>query len=82
MQDVLAVQPLTGTSELPSEWEKTFGSNCRPVASTTDWPDRTELRTLLDRQLPRLIGLFESESDRLSQVEAEARRGWGFDRGE
>ena len=39
VQDVLCIQPLTGSgSELPAGWDETFGSDCRPVRTTTDWP--------------------------------------------
>lgn len=65
LQGVLGVQPIVGGSELPAGWAETFGMNCRPVASTTNWPSREEVRRMLSAQRDRLISL-------LSKLPAEA----------
>jgi hypothetical protein len=69
LQDALCIQPLTRRSELPAEWDKTFGAHCRPVASTSQWPSRTEVDRLLAAQLVRLLELFRTEASRLTRVE-------------
>lgn len=59
LQDKLCLEPLTNRSELPKGWEARFGMNCRPVASTKDWPAREEVADLLTRQLWRILSLLE-----------------------
>jgi hypothetical protein len=66
LQDVLGVQLLSGRSELPDGWAETFGSNCRPVRETEQWPSRDEIRALLQRQLERLLRLLHEASERLA----------------
>jgi hypothetical protein len=65
--DVLGVALLTGRSELPPGWPETFGSDCRPVRETAQWPGRDEVRDRLHRQLDRLLQLFASEAGRLER---------------
>jgi DinB superfamily len=73
LQGVICLETLTGNSELPPEWEQTFGMNCRPVKQTTRWPSRDELRGLLVKQLARIVAAVEQAGDlRLDQV-ANAR---------
>jgi hypothetical protein len=57
VQDVLCVKPLTGSCELPKEWERKFGQHCEPVASRTTWPEQTEIHELLQEQQQRLLEL-------------------------
>jgi hypothetical protein len=81
LQDALAVRPLTGATELPKGWAETFGSRCRPARSTTQWPQRTDVRDLLQAQLDRLLELFNSHADRLARVDPNTLSGWDFTRG-
>ena len=55
--DVLTVKPLTGKSELPSDWAETFGQNSQPK-SVRVWPDRRVVRLQLETQLKRVLDLF------------------------
>jgi hypothetical protein len=55
--DILTVEPLTGRSELPVGWEKTFGQDSQP-ATTKTWPDRAEVYRHLEAQLTRVQTLF------------------------
>lgn len=55
--DALAVQPLSGRSELPPGWAATFGQNSQPLAVRA-WPDRKEVRLQLEVQLKRVLDLF------------------------
>jgi hypothetical protein len=55
--DILTVQPITGRSELPAGWAATFGQDSRP-ATNTRWPDRFEVRSLLEAQLDRILSLY------------------------
>jgi hypothetical protein len=52
--DVLAVEPITGRSELPAGWAETFGMDCRPVSQTRDWPSRATIAQHLTAQLKRI----------------------------
>lgn len=65
LQDVLGLQPLTGRSQLPPGWDEIFGMNCRPVATTKNWPTREKLTDLLTTQLIQLHAALAktSESD-------------------
>ena len=58
LQDVLFIEPLTGTSELPPGWAEKFGMDCRPVKLTRDWPSREELLGLLLAQRERVLALL------------------------
>jgi hypothetical protein len=81
VQDILAIEPLTGSSELPAGWSATFGGDCRPVRETTQWPELREISTHLHRQLPRLIAAIASASpDRLLDVAAPSPD-WNLPRG-
>jgi hypothetical protein len=73
LQDALGIQQITGGSELPAGWAESFGSDCRPVGETRDWPDRDEVAALLLDQLIRLFAVFETHSDRLAIPEVTAR---------
>lgn len=64
LQDALCVKLLTGKSELPPGWAETFGMDCRPVATTTDWPSREEVARLLESQLERVLALLASDVGR------------------
>src|SRR5262245_17749020 len=66
--DILTVEPVTGHSELPGGWEKTFGENSRPAATTT-WPDGGEVCHLLELQLDRILRLFTKYA---ASIEARA----------
>lgn len=66
--DVLGIAPLTGHSELPPGWAETFGMNCRPVKSTTDWPAREVVQQRLTAQRKRALQLIEEHVARLRVV--------------
>ena len=57
LQDVMCVQPLSGSSELPAGWSERFGMNSYP-ASTSVWPDRADVEQLLEAQLQRMLRLL------------------------
>jgi hypothetical protein len=59
--DVLTVEPITGRSELPSGWAATFGQDSRP-ATTSNWPERSEVRKLLEMQLDRTLNLLDEQA--------------------
>jgi hypothetical protein len=63
VQDALCVRPLTGQCELPRGWAESFGQNCRPLHTTTDWPDESHLRALLETQLARVLDLYNDHAD-------------------
>ncbi len=79
-QDVLCVEPLSGSSELPPGWTEKFGMNSKP-AETLDWPDRVELMKLLTIQLDRMMGLFDEHAVRLTQIGPNRDDGWDLTRG-
>jgi hypothetical protein len=81
LQDVLCIRPLTGASELPGGWSERFGSQCRPVRSTRDWPGRREVGELLRAQLQRMLELFREHGDRLSRMGPNTAAGWDVARG-
>src|SRR5262245_1591789 len=81
LQDVLCVRPLTGASGLPDGWSQSFGSRCRPVRTTTNWPTRAQVQSLLESQLESLLGLFQTEASRLIEVGPDTPTGWGLTRG-
>jgi hypothetical protein len=68
LQDVLCVQPITGSSQLPANWADSFGQHCRPVRETRKWPQRDLLQQLLQRQLAHMIQLFRDHSQRLTDA--------------
>jgi DinB superfamily len=69
LQGGLCLEPLTGNSQLPPDWEKTFGMNCRPVKQTSRWPSREELKELLSVQLDQIIAAIGTASEsRLAEV--------------
>jgi hypothetical protein len=63
LQDVLGLEPLTGSSELPRGWAETFGMDCRPVATTKTWPTREEITRLLSVQLDHLRAALTATSE-------------------
>ena len=65
VQDVLAIEPLTGRSELPPGWAETFGADCRPVRETRDWPDAGTVADQLQHQWVRLYEAYRSHADLL-----------------
>jgi len=56
--DVLCIEPITSRSELPIGWSEKFGSDCRPVNQTRDWPTRDDILRLLAAQLDRVLELL------------------------
>jgi len=60
LQDVLCLQPLTGSSRLPDGWAETFGQNCRPPAQTQHWPPVAEVRQRLTDQLNDIYAALEA----------------------
>lgn len=67
--DVLGIQPLTGHSELPKDWEGHFGMNCEPVADRVFWPTRTMLIHQLREQYQRFVQLLQQATpDQLSKA--------------
>lgn len=69
VQDYLCVAPLTGESELEASWADQFGIDCHPVADQKEWPSKTELLGLLEKQATRLETLLsEVSQDRLAEV--------------
>jgi hypothetical protein len=81
LPDVVRIQPLTEAGELPEGWTARFGSRCRLVHSTSDWPDCKEVHDLLKVQLARLLELFRSEAARLTEIEPDTRTRWCLTRG-
>lgn len=81
VQDVLIIEPLTGTSELPATWEVLFGQHGRSPAQTVDWPEREEVVRSLTDQLPRLCEVIaQADPQQLLNVAASAE-GWNLPRG-
>lgn len=81
VQDILAIEPLTGRSELPAGWAETFGGDCRPVLETKDWPSLAEVVARLSDQLPRLVDCFaQADPQKLLDVSAPSRD-WNLPRG-
>jgi hypothetical protein len=75
LQDVLCIELLTGKREQSSDWDQTFGMNCRPVQQTTAWPSREKLTELLQAQLQRILELLAGATDEQLKKTADARRG-------
>lgn len=75
--DVLALEPATGSSELPAGWSETFGMNCRSPRLTALWPGRKEVFDLLERQRHRLrkliAGLTPADLDSHPRVDCGRR---------
>jgi hypothetical protein len=81
VQDCLCIEPLTGNSELTPGWPEKFGMNCRPVAQTTDWPNRDQLLHKLHTQLDRLLVLLEEHADQLIDIGPNPPDRWDLTRG-
>ncbi|MGB6044630.1 MAG: DinB family protein [Pirellulales bacterium] len=60
LQDVLCLEPLTGKNNLPAGWAEMFGSRCRPVAETIEWPSVHEVRTRLTEQLEDIYAALDA----------------------
>jgi putative hemolysin len=73
--EVLGIEMLGGSSELPAGWPETFGMHCRPPHQTTTWPSRSELAELLQRQLEHLLNLLSLVSDEQLAQPANLSRG-------
>jgi hypothetical protein len=71
LQDVLCIQPVTGRSGLPHGWADSFGQQCRPLSTTTDWPDDSQVHQLLEAQLRRILNLLAEHADTIA---ANARK--------
>jgi len=61
LQDVMCVQPLGGSSELPAGWAERFGMNSFP-AGISAWLARDEVQRLLEDQLQRMLTLLADVS--------------------
>ncbi len=66
VNDALTVQPLMSHSELPRGWAAMFGQDSNP-ATTTEWPDVSEVRRLLELQLEHIVGLLVEHSESIVQ---------------
>jgi len=73
LQDVLCLQPITGRSSLPAGWAETFGMNCRPVRTTTEWPSVARLQSLLGEKLERILEALQQMNDAALGKVANAR---------
>lgn len=62
VQEVLAIEPLGGPSELPEGWAETFGQDCRPVRETNTWPSAATVRAALLQQQQRMLTLLSTAS--------------------
>ena len=62
VMDLMGVELLSGSSELPDGWAAMFGQDSQPKA-ISKWPSREEVRERLVAQLVRLQELFERTSD-------------------
>jgi hypothetical protein len=63
LEDVLCIQLVTGSSELPPGWAEMFGMGSRPASWKRPWPAKDELLRQLQAQLPRLLECIGSLSD-------------------
>jgi DinB superfamily len=61
--DVLCLGHITGRTELPTGWARTFGMSCIPPAQTMAWPDKRDVLDLLRRQKLRLLDEIGSLSN-------------------
>ena len=62
LQDLMCVKLLSGQSELPEGWAKTFGGNSQP-GTIREWPSRDEVRSRLQSQLGRMLELLDGTTD-------------------
>jgi hypothetical protein len=77
LQDALTVRPLTGRSELPRGWTSVFGQNSRPKL-ISEWPDASQVRTLLEDQLGRIESLLREHADRILALADEVPPSGGW----
>lgn len=75
LQDVLCERLLGAGGSLPPGWSELFGMDCRPPSQTKDWPNREEIRDLLQTQLGRILKLLSSASDHSLARIADSNRG-------
>ncbi len=62
VMDLMGVELLSGSSDLPDGWAAMFGQDSQPKA-IIKWPSREVVRERLVAQLTRLQELFASTSD-------------------
>lgn len=77
VQDLLTVEAITGSSELPGGWETKFGQDSQP-GTTSDWPHVVDVRKHLEAQVHRIQELL-TENERLIVQHAERKSeltGW------
>ena len=77
LQDALTVQPLTGQSELPPDWQQTFGQNSRPE-QICQWPSDAKLRKQLESQLSRILKLLSDKAEFILSNSHAMPRGGGW----
>jgi hypothetical protein len=77
LQDALTVRPLTGHSELPVGWERTFGQNSQPELAA-EWPAEAEVRMLLQNQLVRILNLLRERAEKIAADPNATPRGGGW----
>jgi len=75
VQDFLCLQLLEGVSELPDGWADTYGMNCRPVAETTDWLNRTDMLSALDQQRERILNVLAAATNEQLERVADPAKG-------
>jgi hypothetical protein len=68
LQDVLCLQPITGSSQLPAGWADSFGQHCRPVDTTQNWPARNVVQQLLQQQLVHMLQVFRERAQPLADA--------------
>ena len=75
LQDRLCIGLLTGEQQFGDDWNMTFGMNCRPVAETSTWPDRSDLLEKLTTQHNKILEVLDGATeDDLNRV-ADPERG-------
>lgn len=71
VQDVLCLQIINGTGELPSGWGPMFEMGSRPGRQRGGWPGKSEIREQLEKQIPRIVETLDSVSP--SDLDARPR---------
>jgi DinB superfamily len=66
--DVLTIEPVTGSSELPPGWAERFGQNSQPVM-VSDWPRGAEVRSRLESQLERVLNLLDEHRAKIADAD-------------
>ena len=62
LQDLMCIEPITGTSELPDGWAATFGMNSQPNR-VSSWPNQSDVQRILESQLDRILAVVADVSD-------------------